>query len=56
MLEGDIFARNKRGVDSRYNGDGLGLFIVKEVAEMHGGMLDHKITGDQVTFQLEIPA
>jgi len=56
MLDGDIFARNKRGVDSRYNGDGLGLFIVSEVAKMHQGTLGHNIADNEVTFHLEIPA
>ncbi len=56
MLDGDIFARNKRGVDNRYNGDGLGLFIVKEVAKMHQGTVSHNVAGNEVTFYLEIPA
>lgn len=56
MLDGDIFARNKRGVDSSYNGDGLGLFIVKEVAKMHEGTVGHHVANDEVTFYLEIPA
>ena len=56
MLAGDIFARNKRGVDSSYNGDGLGLFIVKEVTEMHEGTLRYDIVGNEVTFVMEIPA
>lgn len=56
MLAGDIFARHKRGVDSSYNGDGLGLFIVKEVTEMHEGTLRYDIVGNEVTFVMEIPA
>jgi signal transduction histidine kinase len=56
MLDGDLFARNKRGADSRYGGDGLGLFIVNEVAKMHGGSLRYDIAGSEVTFLLEIPA
>jgi signal transduction histidine kinase len=56
MLDGDIFARNKRGADSRYGGDGLGLFIVNEVAKMHKGTLHFDIAGNDVTFVLEIPA
>lgn len=56
MLDGDIFARNKRGADSRYDGDGLGLFIVNEVAAMHAGKLSYNLADDTVTFQLEIPA
>lgn len=56
MLDGDIFGRNKRGVDSRYGGDGLGLFIVTEVAAMHEGTSRFEVDGDEVTFYLEIPA
>jgi signal transduction histidine kinase len=56
MLDGDLFARNTRGADRRYGGDGLGLFIVNEVAKMHGGLLHFDIAGDKVTFRLEIPA
>lgn len=56
MLNGDLFARNKRGADSRYGGDGLGLFIVNEVAKMHEGNLRYDISGNEVTFRLEIPA
>ncbi|WP_353209297.1 sensor histidine kinase [Sphingorhabdus sp.] len=56
MLDGDLFARNKRGADSRYGGDGLGLFIVNEVAKMHEGSLRYDIARNDVTFQLEIPA
>jgi signal transduction histidine kinase len=56
MLDGDLFARNTRGADRRYGGDGLGLFIVNEVAKMHGGALRFDIAGNKVTFCLEIPA
>lgn len=56
MLNGDLFARNKRGADSRYGGDGLGLFIVNEVAKMHEGSLHYDIAGNDVTFLLKIPA
>lgn len=56
MLQGDIFARNKRGADSSYGGNGLGLFIVNEVAKMHKGTLRFDIAGNEVTFCLEIPA
>jgi signal transduction histidine kinase len=56
LLDGDLFARNKRGADRRYGGDGLGLFIVNEVAKMHEGSLRFDIAGNEVTFCLEIPA
>lgn len=56
MLGGDIFGRNKRGVDNRYGGEGLGLFIVTEVAAMHEGTSHFDVDGNEVTFYLEIPA
>jgi signal transduction histidine kinase len=56
MLDGDIFGRNKRGVDNRYGGEGLGLFIVTEVAAMHEGTSHFNVDGNEVTFYLEIPA
>lgn len=56
MLDGDIFGRNKRGVDNRYGGEGLGLFIVTEVAAMHEGTSHFDVDGNEVTFYLEIPA
>jgi signal transduction histidine kinase len=56
MLDGDIFGRNKRGIDNRYRGDGLGLFIVNEVAAMHEGTSRFDVDGDEVTFYFEIPA
>ena len=55
-LDGDIFGLEKRGADSRYEGFGLGLYIVKEVAVMHRGHLDYTIADDKkVTFALHLP-
>jgi signal transduction histidine kinase len=57
LLEGDIFAKETRGADSSYEGSGLGLYIVREVAKIHQGTLDYWIDGgDQVTFSLSIPS
>lgn len=57
MLEGDIFNRNTRGADSSYDGSGLGLYIVKEVAKIHHGTLNYEIdNGSHVTFRLAIPS
>ena len=56
-LSDDIFERNKRGVDSLYQGTGLGLYIVKAVAELHHGDISyHLVNGNQVAFELSIQA
>jgi len=56
-LSADIFERNKRGVDSLYEGSGLGLYIVRKVAELHNGDVSyHLVNGNQVAFELTIPA
>lgn len=55
-LQGDIFERDKRGVDSSYEGFGLGLYIVREVAAMHHGLLAHRIIDHgRVMFELHLP-
>lgn len=56
-LNVDIFERNQRGVDSLYEGSGLGLYLVKAVAELHKGDVSyHLVNGNQVAFELAIPA
>jgi len=56
-LSADIFERNKRGVDSLYEGSGLGLYIVRKVAELHKGDVSYHLgNGNQVAFELTIPA
>jgi signal transduction histidine kinase len=56
ILEGDIFGLEKRGADSRYEGFGLGLYIVREVAMMHRGNLDYKVVDNKkVAFTLHLP-
>jgi signal transduction histidine kinase len=56
-LSADIFERNKRGVDSLHEGSGLGLYIVREVAELHKCEASyHLVSAHQVAFELSIPA
>ena len=56
-LSADIFERNKRGVDRLYEGSGLGLYIVRAVAELHkGGVSYHLLSDHRVAFELNIPA
>ena len=57
MLNADIFQLNRRGVDSNYQGSGLGLYIVRKVAEMHKGDLAYRVVnGNQAVFERTIPA
>lgn len=57
MLNADIFQLNRRGVDSNYEGSGLGLYIVRKVAEMHKGDLGYRVVNrNRVVFELTIPA
>lgn len=57
MKDSDIFRRDSRGVDKKYQGLGLGLYITKEVATMHKGTLAYHINNDNtVTFELAVPA
>lgn len=54
-LNADIFERNKRGVDSLYEGSGLGLYIVRAVAKLHNGDVSYYFLSDhQVAFELTI--
>lgn len=57
MLGPDIFNQARRGVDKKYDGYGLGLYIVKEVAKSHrGNLVCYNTDGKNVTFELAIPA
>ena len=56
-VQGRIFERYERGVSARhYAGLGLGLFIVRTIAEAHGGRVSVRSTlGQGSTFTVEIP-
>lgn len=57
MLGPDIFNQARRGVDKKYEGFGLGLYIAKEVAKLHKGSLGcYQSNGKTVTFELALPA
>lgn len=57
MLGPDIFNRARRGVDKKYEGYGLGLYIAKEVAKLHHGSLYCQQSDDKtVTFEMALPA
>ena len=52
----DIFNQARRGVDKKYDGYGLGLYIAKEVAKLHRGSLCcQQSNGNIVTFELALP-
>ena len=56
-LSDDIFERHKRGVDRLNEGSGLGLYIVRAVAELHNGDIAYHLLSDhRVAFELSIPA
>ena len=56
LLEGDLFARGKRGAGAAHEGFGLGLFMVGETARMHHGMLSvWQGSPREVTFELFLP-
>jgi PAS domain S-box-containing protein len=56
-VQGRIFERYERGVSARhYAGLGLGLFIVRTIAEAHGGQVSVRSTlGHGSTFTVELP-
>lgn len=57
LLQGDIFAWGARGNSLRYDGMGLGLFIVRETARVHHGSVTvYQPSPDLVTFELYLPA
>ena len=55
-LQGDIFKKFVRGDTRGQKGTGLGLYLVKRIADMHGGKLTLDSTmGQGATFRLQLP-
>jgi len=53
----DAFYRGRRAVDEQIHGNGLGLSLVKRIAEAHGGRVTVKSApGEGTAFTLHLPA
>jgi two-component system sensor histidine kinase SenX3 len=53
----DPFFRGRRALDAQVRGNGLGLSLVKRIAEAHGGRVDvESAPGSGATFRLVVPA
>ena len=56
VLSEDIFMQGVRGAGTNAEGSGLGLFLVRKVAEAHFGTISYAIHGQKtVTFDLFFP-
>ena len=56
LLSEDIFKQRTRGTGAQGDGSGLGLYLVKKVAEAHNGKISYNIRDEtRVTFDLFIP-
>jgi signal transduction histidine kinase len=56
LLTKDIFAQWTRGSGARGEGSGLGLFLVRKVADAHHGEISYVVHDDEtVTFDLFFP-
>lgn len=56
LLQGDIFNKYGRGSSAEAEGQGLGLFIVRQVARIHHGEVRYWVNDDsRATFELFIP-
>ncbi len=54
-LLGTLFDPFRQGLPGRGNGLGLGLFIVRELVEAHGGHVDVRSTQEGTTFVVVLP-
>ncbi|MFM7029295.1 MAG: sensor histidine kinase [Chakrabartia sp.] len=55
LLDGRIFERRRRGRAARGDGSGLGLYLVRQVAQLHHGDVSYQVEGDKhVVFDLFI--
>jgi signal transduction histidine kinase len=53
----DPFFRGRRALDAQVRGNGLGLSLVKRIAESHGGQVDvESAPGSGATFRIVVPA
>jgi len=53
----DPFFRGRRAIDAQVRGNGLGLSLVKRIAESHGGRVEvESAPGSGTTFRLLVPA
>ena len=56
LLDETIFSRRARGEGAEGRGSGLGLYLVKKVAEAHGGSVSYLVHDNAtVTFDLFLP-
>ena len=56
LLSEDIFKQRTRGAGAQGDGSGLGLYLVKKVADTHHGTISYAVhDGSMVTFDLFIP-
>jgi len=55
-LNEDIFMQGVRGSGTKAEGSGLGLFLIRKVAEAHFGTISYAVHDKKmVTFDLYIP-
>lgn len=50
-----LYLARRKGKNPGTRALGLGLFLAREIARVHGGSLDESVDGDTVTFTLRIP-
>ena len=50
-----VFEKFERALPSEYGGFGLGLYIVRQLVEAHGGKVTLESAGRRTTFRVELP-